>query len=242
MITIAIANQKGGVGKTTTAVTLAEGLARRKHRTLLLDLDAQAHCAIALGMEPSHSVYKWLLDDATLADLVIPTSCQGLDLLPGSKRTLSAVRTLSDEGGMLSAIKDRLKRARYDYVVLDNPPGAGGLQEAALFAADLVVIPADSASLTGVADLVRTLAAINDRGGKARLLGILPTFFDATTESKTNLATLQARFPDLVLDPIRRRVALRECWAVGQTIWEYEPGGAAAKDYAALVFKVEAAA
>ncbi len=238
---IAIANQKGGVGKTTTAVNLAEGLARRKRRVLLVDLDGQGHCTNLLGLDPTHGVYRWLVDDLPLKDVTTLTGYAGLDLLPGSKRTTVAVQVLANDGATMTAVKDRLKGAPYDVVILDTPPGAGGLQEAALYAADLVIIPAasDVASLVGVADVIKTLTAINERGGKARVLGVLPTFFDATNESERNRADLEKHFPGLVLDPIRRRVVFRESWAVGQSIWSYDPKGDGAKDYAALVWKVE---
>lgn len=242
---LAIANQKGGVGKTTTAVTLAEGLARLPHprSVLLIDLDPQGQAAHALGLEPGRNVYRWLVDDAPLSEVVVPTHQVGLDLLPGGKRTAAAATVLAGEGSLLKAIAGRLTTrqagGRYDWIILDTPPGVGGMQEAALYASDFVLITTacDVASLDGVFEIVKTLRVINaGLGGQARIVGILPTFHDCTNESLTNLVTLRTgALGGLVLPPIRRRVAFREAWAVGQTIWGYAPDSDGAEDYAALV-------
>jgi len=244
---LAVSNQKGGVGKTTTAVTLAEGLCRLPHprSVLLVDLDPQGQCAHALGLEPGRNVYHWLADGASLAEVMLPTRQIGLDLIPGGKRTAALASVLAAEGNsvlsvLAKALKGRLA-GKYDVVVLDTPPGVGGLQEAALFAADYVLIPTacDVASLEGVFEIVKTLKVINELGGQGRIIGVLPTFFDCTNESLANLSTLQtSALGGLVLTPIRRRVAFREAWAMGRTIWAHDPTGDGAKDYAELVHKV----
>jgi chromosome partitioning protein len=128
-----------------------------------------------------------------------------------------------------------------DFVILDTAPSVGRLQEMALWMADLVVIPSavDFLSSAGIADLVGELAQLQAEGWKGSLLGVLPTFYDeVTNESKTNLTELQEAFGELVLPPIHRATALRECTAEGKTIFEFAPKSRAAEEYSALVWSV----
>ena len=248
MHTIVIANQKGGVAKTTTAVTLAHGLALKGKTTLLLDLDPQGQCASALGHDPAPGVFNWLVSEFPLDAVVIPAATETdprphLNLLPGNKRTGTAQIVLtSDSSYQIGTIATLLrKQARaYDYVVIDTSPSVGTLQEFGLYAADHLIIPVatDFLAVEGVAGVLDTLQAVRGKGGRAQVLGILPTFFDNTKESRANLDTLQERFADQVLPPIHRATVLREAAAEGRTIWEKDPNGRAAEEYANLVWRV----
>jgi len=243
VITIAIANQKGGVGKTTTAVTMGHGLAIKNYSVLVVDLDPQGQCASHLGVAQSDGVFNLLVNDPPLRDVVKTTGRPGLWLLPGSKKTKTAegVMLLERRGvdTLAAILSERVNGERLHYLVLDTAPSAGGLQENALYACDLLVIPSavDFLSLEGVAQVIKTLKSL--RRPAPPLVRILPTFFDEVTrESKTNLAQLRKAFGDAILAPIHRAAVLRECPALGLTIFEHDGESRAAQEYGALVWEV----
>jgi chromosome partitioning protein len=242
---IAIANQKGGVGKTTTAVTLAHGLALKGRETLLLDLDPQGQCASALGLIHEPGVFNLLAAGQTLADVVRTTGRSHLALIPGDKRTATAQVVLNAEGFDLNVIKNTLRpalRDALDVVVIDTAPSVGGLQEAALFAADLIIIPTalDYLASEGVVKVMDTLKALAGRSWQGMVLGILPTFYDdVTRESQATLGDLRQTFGlERVLPPVHRATLLRECASEGKTIWEVAPKSRPAEEYAELVWRV----
>jgi len=243
MMMIAIANQKGGVGKTTTAVTLAHGLALKNHNVLLVDLDPQGQCASHLGKDQTDGVFNLLVNAPPLRDVVRTTGRPGLWLLAGSKRTKTAEILMAIEGRgvdtLAEILTERVNGDRLHYLILDTAPSAGGLQENALYACDLLVIPSavDYLSLEGVGEILQTLAALNRP--EPPVIRILPTFYDAVTkESATNLAQLREAFGVAVLDPIHRAVVLRECPALGATVFEHAPESRAATEYGSLVWEV----
>ena len=243
MITVTVANQKGGVGKTTTAVTLAHGLALKNHDVLLVDLDPQGQCASHLGLGQEDGVFDLLVNRPPLRDVVRTTHRPNLWILPGSKRTKTAEGLMVVEQRGVDTLGEILGEAingaRLHFLVLDTAPSAGGLQENALFVADLLVIPSavDHLSLEGVAEVLKTLKTL----GRPRppATRILPTFFDEVTrESKANLRQLKRAFGAVLLDPIHRAAVLRECPALGRTIFEHQPQSRAAQEYGALVWGV----
>jgi len=243
MITIAIANQKGGVGKTTTAVHLAHALALRGSVVVLVDLDPQGQCASLLGLDKADGVFNLLVGDAALRDVVRTTGRPGLWLLPGSKKTKTAEVVMAVEGRGVDTIsrifQERVNGERLEYLVLDTAPSVGGLQENALFACELLIVPSavDHLSLEGVAAILATLRVV--RGDDKPAVRILPTFYDERTrESKANLAQLQRTFGDRLLPLIHTATVLRECPAVGKTIFEHDAESRAAQEYAALMWEV----
>lgn len=243
---ITIANQKGGVAKTTTAVILAHGLAIRGHQTLLLDLDPQGQCASALGLLQEPGVFNLLVGGQHLADVTRTTGRANLTLIPGDKRTATAQIVLNAEGFNLAMIRNELRpalRNGLDTVIIDTAPSVGGLQEAALFAADLVVIPTavDYLATEGVAGVIETLLTLEKKQGwQGAVLGVLPTFYDdITNESAATLADLRETFgTGVILQPIHRATVLRECASEGVTIWEKAAKSRAAAEYAGLVWRV----
>ncbi len=231
MITIAIANQKGGTGKTTTAVTLGHKLALNGRRVLLVDTDAQGHVASALGVNKSPGILRlveWYKNDKK-APMIVQAR-PGLDLIPSSSRTTEAKEILT---GMRFR-EDFLERALeelgtdYDVIVIDCAPSVDVLHMAALVAADWLVVPTrlDFLAVDGVNEVILLLEETKQyRPKAASLSGILPTFFDRrTNETMEQLKTLVDTFSDLVLPPIPVDVKLREAPAFGESIWEYAPG------------------
>lgn len=245
-IRVVVANQKGGVAKTTTAVTVAHGLALKNYSTLLVDLDPQGQCASHLGMSQEGCLFTLLANRPAppLRDVVRTTGRDLLYLLPGNKRTASAQTILAMEGydkTYLATLFDqpRFNSGKLHYIVMDTAPSAGGLQEMALYAADIIILPAavDYLALEGVAQILKTLKSL-DRPTPP-FLRVLPTFHDeVTTESKTNLSSLKERFGNIVSKPIHRAVVLRECPPLGQTVFEHKPDSRAATEYASLIWEI----
>jgi chromosome partitioning protein len=238
---ITVACQKGGVGKTTTAVTLAHGLAIAGYPTLLVDLDPQGQCSPALGQPQRNGVFDWLINGPNTTNVEEPSRREHLYLLPGNQRTLTAQVVMQTEGTVLGSIRRGLADCERDFVVIDTSPSVGGFQEAALYAADWVVIPVacDMLSAEAAGQTLQMLVALHERGWQGVLLGILPTFYDDTTrESKAILDELNKLYGHYVLRPIHRATILRECVAVGKTIWELAPSSRSAAEYSRLVWRV----
>ncbi|MGC8947482.1 MAG: ParA family protein [Anaerolineae bacterium] len=242
MVIVAIANQKGGVGKTTTAVTLAHGLALRGYNVLLVDLDPQGQCTAYLGLAPGSGAFNLLIGSG-LSQVIQATGRDQLWLVPGDKRTSSAQTLLVAEGydkGFLLSILDGYRDLpKLHFIVLDTAPSVGGIQEMALFAANVLIIPTavDYLALDGVAKILASLQAL--RRPSPPLTKILPTFYDErTNESRRNLLILCQKFPAAVLRPIHRASVLREAPAEGKTIFEYDPKSRAAQEYGTLVQEV----
>jgi len=245
---ITIASQKGGVGKTTTAVNLASGLALRGKQVVVVDLDPQGQVAIALGLSPEPGVFNLMVGDLHLNQVIRASGRPNLWVVPGDKRTGTAQIVLQAERQSITqAVRESfiaLWNGQPDFVIFDTAPSVGGFQEAALAVAELVIIPAatDHLALFGVKGLVETLASLVKSGQWQGQALVLPTFYDEVTrQSRLNLATLTTQLEQVhipVLTPIHRATALREAVAEGKTIFEYDPNSRAAQEYAALVWKV----
>ena len=237
---IAITNQKGGTGKTSTALTLAGLLAQRGYHVLTVDFDPQGQCAVALGLTQEPGVFNLLVNTAfDIYQWIRPTGRQRLDIIPGDRTTATAQVVINAENRGMDAISTLLAplRTEYDYIVMDTAPSVGGIQERAIYAADLVLIPTatEFMSSDGLAQMMEALKVLVKNGWSGKLLGVLPTFFDEqTSESRDTMKELQEHFGSSLLDPIHRATILREAPAEGKLVYELDPQHRATHEYYAL--------
>jgi len=246
---ITVANQKGGVGKTTTTINLSHGLALQGKKVLALDFDPQGHLAPALGLNQEMGTYYLLTmgrntdqERKFIRQQVRHSGRDNLWIIPGNRDTRGAQVDMSTRERPISYIRETLEVFPHngvDYILIDTSPSLGGLQERALWAADMVIIPTAMEYLSnrGVMDLINTLKELREkhhwRGG---LLGVLPTFYDETTkQSQQSLQNLDYALGDQVLPLIHRATVLREAAADGLTIFEKAPGSRSLKEYAQIV-------
>lgn len=238
---IVIANQKGGVGKTTTAVSMSHCLTLRERRILLVDFDPQGQCAISLAVNPEPGVFNTLVNPRfDIHQWIRDTGRASLDLIPGDRSTATAQIVINAENRPINSIQQIFRgiAKEYDYIIFDTAPSVGGIQERAVYAADLVLIPTatEFLSMDGLAQMMEMLTALRSTSQwDGELLGILPTFYDEqTAESGRSLSELQESFGESVLSPVHRATVLRECAAEGKTIFEMAPASRASREYEEL--------
>lgn len=240
---LAIANQKGGVGKTTTAVNLSVYLAGSGARVLLVDLDPQANATSALGMETEEGqgLYQALVGDEPVPSLILPTRFENLSLLPSDLDLAGAEIEVARMDNPLVRLKERLVGLPdFDYVLLDCPPSLGILMTNALAAAHEILAPiqCEYFALEGLSKIVRIIQEIRDSGHNPGLAlgGIVMTMFDGRTNlSQQVVAEVQKHFGEIVYQTlIPRTIRLGEAPSFGKAISEYDPHGTGATAYHAL--------
>jgi chromosome partitioning protein len=234
---LAIVNQKGGVGKTVSAVNLAHGLAVAGCRTLLVDLDPQGNVADCLGLPSGNDLYRLLFPDMglPLEQAVTPSGRENLDVVRSDKSTATlkiSIGSLADRPREY-VLDDILQDTGYDVVVLDCAPSIDILHTLAVVAAHYLIIPTrlDQLAVKGVREMLVTLKALA-RITTCELGAILPTFYDRTTnESYLQLKHLAETFKEYVWPPIPQDVLCRESTRFGKTLWEYAPQSRALLGY-----------
>ncbi|MFM7135893.1 MAG: ParA family protein [Planctomycetota bacterium] len=261
MRSIAVANQKGGVGKTTTSVNLAVALARSGRRVCLIDLDPQAHATLHVGVAPGGtgvSAYDVITAGRPLADAIVPVS-DTLAVVP-SHIDLSAVEmALAGRPGRETILRDRITaEPRFDYLVIDCPPSLGLLSLNAMAAVDEVLLPLQPhfLALHGLSKLLETIELVSEHvNPQLRLLGVALCMYEAGTRLASEIGRdVEAFFSQadgahpawaggrLFATRIRRNIRLAEAPSFGQSIFDYAPASHGAEDYAALAAEVDQAA
>ena len=236
---IAVGNQKGGVGKTTSTVSLAFRFASREMRVLVVDLDSQGHVAESFGTATGDGLFKMLVQEKPITMTVVNVR-QNLDIVSNNHtgEDVKAFAMRSDFRAYLLSQALTAASAFYDLILLDMPPSSDVLHVSALVASDLLLIPAimDHLALTGVMTIWKTARALTRYPNVTppALAGVLPTMFERSTketgENVKRLGEALGRM-DMVLPPIPRDTRVREASAHGLTIWEYAPGSPAAVGY-----------
>ncbi len=240
---IAVANQKGGVGKTTTSVNLAAALAEKGRPTLLIDLDPQANATSSLGLgdNTEKSLYPALIGSERLADQVVPTAYPQLSIVTSNLDLAGCEIELARRPDHLTRLRECLAEFRLgnsvDYVILDCPPSLGILMTNALAAADSVLIPlqCEYFALEGLSKILHVIEQIRTASGNDRLTieGIVLTMFDSRTNLSQHVAhDVRSHLGDQVFKTIiPRSVRLSEAPSHGKTILEHDTSGIAAQSY-----------
>lgn len=245
---IAVINQKGGVGKSTTAVNLSAALGEMGKQVLLVDLDPQGNTSSGLGIDKrqvQHCIYDVLLNDVKIEDVIIPDVCEGLDLVPATINLAGAEVELVSEMARENRLKDAVgaMRGRYDYIFIDCPPSLGLLTVNALVAADKLLIPiqCEFYALEGVTKLLDSMKRVKSRlNPTLDIYGVLLTMYDGrTTLSKQVVSEVRNFFGKTVFETlIPRTVKLSEAPSFGQPITQYDPTGKGALAYTELAKEV----
>jgi chromosome partitioning protein len=246
MAAICIANNKGGVGKTTTAVNLAAGLARLGHRVLVVDTDGQANTTYALTgrVHPVPSLYDVLVGERKLETVIWKTNEEGVALVPGDGRLQNVDMELAARPGREWRLARALHGQEYDYILLDTPPSLGLLTQNALAAADRVLVPIalTEFSLIGIDKLDATIEDLREQLDleDLEIAGVVATFYEDTTTARDTWAILEKKFEGRLLDTrIPKNLDLEKAHRENESVLSYAPASSGGQAYAQLAREVK---
>lgn len=246
---LAVANQKGGVGKTTTVVNLAAALTELDQNVLVIDLDPQANATSGLGLprQPGISLYPVLTGSADVADIIQPTPYEGINIIPSELDLAGAEIEIARQGDHLSAVRAALERVLqagvFDYILMDCPPSLGILMTASLAAADgvIVTMQCEYYAMEGLSVITNLLNKLRKNGANPNLAleGIVMTMFDGRTRLAADVVEeVKRHFGDLVFNTlIPRNVRISEAPSFGQPVVFYAPTSKGAEAYRALALE-----
>jgi chromosome partitioning protein len=252
---IALVNQKGGCGKTTTAVNLAACLAVNQRRVLLIDLDPQANATVSLGVDPARlarTIYQVLVDEpleggtaADLRSIIVPSNVPNLDIAPSSIDLAAAELELSARIGRENSLRKKILPLRdaYDYIFIDTPPSLGLLTLNALVACEEIIIPIQTHyyALLGMRQLLRTLKVVREEvGHQIEIAGVVPTMYDTRTSiSKEIIQGIRDYFGDKVFQSaIHFNIKLVESSMAGVPVYVHMRTSRGAQEYMSLAKEV----
>ncbi|HEY0009175.1 MAG TPA: AAA family ATPase [Tepidisphaeraceae bacterium] len=247
MRTIAVVNQKGGCGKTTTSINLAACLARLGYKTLLVDMDPQGHCAVGLAVpdeQVERTIYDCMIESSDGTPARVPDAvwqiATDFDLCPSNLRLAAFEQVFAGRPGREDRLKQALDqvKANYQWCIIDCPPSVGLLSFNALRACDEVLVPVETGyfSLHGLTKMMETLDEMRERCEKPINVRVLPTLYDTRTKlAREVLSELRAKFKDqLTESTVNFNTKLKEAASFGQPITEYDPGSRGYKDFVNL--------
>ncbi len=243
---VAVLNQKGGTGKTTTSINLAAGFAEAGAKVLLVDCDPQGNVGISLGVRSDKTLYHVLLDECSIDDVIVPIN-NNLDIVTSDDTLAAAEIKLAQHPARGAVLARRLKDVGYTHVILDCGPSLSLINQNALCAVDEVLVPVacDYLSLVGVKQVLKTVKNINQHlGHPLRVGAVLPTFYDGRAKiCRDALEALKKHFGPLCLPPVRMNTKLKEAPSHKKTIFEHDPSSTGAEDYrVAVKWMIERAA
>ncbi len=240
---LVIINQKGGVGKTTTSINMAAGLAIKGKKTLLIDLDPQAHSTIGMGIEPESfqaSISDVLSKRKSMAEVILKTSLENLDIVPSHIRLDKVEQQLTPELFREAVLHKAIQNINYDFVVIDCRPTLGTLTINALYASDFIIVPCEMGryALDGFSDLMETIENVkNNDQDKGSYIRILLTKYDIRNKISNDWVMQQLEpFRKLIFQTvIRRNEALNQSQMAQESIFTFEARSIGAQDYEQLI-------